>query len=277
MGMEHGNAPKKLALVVDDDMNLRKIICLFLQHSHYDTIEGKNGEEAITLAREHKPDLIILDVMMPVVDGFTACKEIKDSPITRDIPIVMCTARNRKEDLVAAIKGGADDYIVKPFTKDTLLQKIDKVVNEKTRRITTMLKSADRRKGSRMSVSWSLSWGKKEGENIAPVYKSRVQNISEQGFAFEFNRCDICTGYLQASVHTDCLFKPHAINSPDSPPLDFVLSISRDIIVEAQGKIIHIYQPPNSPKTEKIGVTFTYLSDKDRDIVRKYIAGTLMV
>src|SRR4029453_10221389 len=118
-----------LVLVADDDQNLRKILCLFLKNARYETVEAANGREALNMAKSQDPDIILMDIMMPILDGFTVCKLLKDDPETRPIPVLICTAKNRKEDLIAAIKAGAEDYIIKPFTKDTVLGKIEKALS----------------------------------------------------------------------------------------------------------------------------------------------------
>src|SRR5436190_16995300 len=117
-----------LVLVADDDQNLRKILCIFLKNARYETVEAANGREALNMAKGQAPDIILMDIMMPLLDGFTVCKLLKDDPETRRIPVLICTAKNRKEDLVAAIKAGAEDYIIKPFTKETMLTKIEKAL-----------------------------------------------------------------------------------------------------------------------------------------------------
>src|ERR1041384_7051136 len=117
-----------LILVADDDTNLRKILALFLKNAGYSVVEAVNGREALETAKLRRPDAILLDIMMPLMDGFTVCRLIKDDPEMSYSAILICTARNRKEDLIAAIKAGAEDYIIKPFTKETVLGKVDKAL-----------------------------------------------------------------------------------------------------------------------------------------------------
>src|SRR5204863_9587726 len=116
----------------DDDQNLRKILCLFLKNARYETVEAVNGREALNMAKSQDPDLILMDIMMPMLDGFTVCKLLKDDSETKNIPVLICTAKNRKEDLVAAIKAGAEDYIIKPFTKETVLSKTEKALSARS-------------------------------------------------------------------------------------------------------------------------------------------------
>lgn len=267
-----------LVLVADDDNNLRKILCLFLRNAHYETVEAANGREALQMAKSQAPDVILMDIMMPLLDGFTVCKLLKDDPDTKRIPVLICTAKNRKEDLVAAIKAGAEDYIIKPFTKDTVLSKIEKAMAARTNQSSSKMMTAVERRDSRRKVAgWSLSWGGQSQGGLAPVYKTRVYDISQKGLSFEFVRCDICTGYEQGTVHPLCLFAKHAKRFQESQVLDFVLSIKKDIVLEVQGRIAHVYQWVDNPRTEKVGVMFTRISPQAHGIISQYLEGKLTV
>lgn len=116
--------PKKKILIVDDEFFFRIVLKDALKE-HYDIIEGKNGEEAIFLALAHKPNLIIMDVEMPVKDGIDACRVLKESAETRNIPVVMYTSLARKEDIVRGLKAGADDYITKPMCLPEVVARVD--------------------------------------------------------------------------------------------------------------------------------------------------------
>lgn len=267
-----------LVLVADDDNNLRKILCLFLKNARYETVEAANGREALQMAKSQEPDLILMDIMMPMLDGFTVCRLLKDDPETRGIPVLICTAKNRKEDLVAAIKAGAEDYIIKPFTKETVISKIQKALSAKTNQSSSKLMSPAERRDSRRKVAgWSLSWGGQSQGGLAPVYKTRVYDISQKGLSFEFVKCDICTGYEQGTVHPLCLFAKHAKRFQESQTLDFVLSIKKDIVLEVQGRIAHVYQWADNPRTEKVGVMFTKISAAAHTAISQYLEGTLTV
>ena len=267
-----------LVLVADDDVNLRKILSLFLRNAGYSVLEAANGREALEVTKKRRVDAVILDIMMPLLDGFTVCKLIKDDPDTKNTAILICTARNRKEDLISAIKAGAEDYIIKPFTKETVLGKLDKALQARAKSLSssTRLQSPVERRDSRRKVAgWQLSWEGQSQGGIAPVYKTKVYDISLKGLSFEFIRCDICTGYEQGTVHPLCLFAKHAKRFQESHTLDFVLSIKKDIVLEVQGRIAHIYQWPDNPNTEKVGVLLTRISDEAHRIIEQYLEGTL--
>jgi DNA-binding response OmpR family regulator len=264
-------------LVVDDDMNLRKIICLFLRNADYEPLEAKNGKEGVEIAKQESPDLIVLDVMMPVMDGYSACQIIRSTPSISSIPVIMCTARNRKEDIVAAIKAGANDYLVKPFTRDGLLTKIKKVLTPVLAKAGAEARFREKRAAPRRVSEWYASWGIQKDVGLQEVFKSKVLNISPVGAALEFRRCQICTGYEKDSVHRQCILAPYAEHFSNSKELDFALYVSKDMILEAKGKVIHIYQPQQTPLTEVIGVKFTLLSPEARRVLERYVQDLLEI
>lgn len=103
-------------LVVDDEDDLRKVLEFNLKSAGFQTLSAANGMSAIQIAQAHLPDLIVLDVMLPDIQGTQVCQILKTNPLTREIPIVMLTARGEEIDRVVGFELGVDDYIVKPFS-----------------------------------------------------------------------------------------------------------------------------------------------------------------
>jgi CheY-like chemotaxis protein len=276
--MAHDRAAP-LILVADDDQNLRRILCLFLKNAHYEIVEASNGREALNMTRSQRPDCVLLDIMMPLIDGFSVCRQLKEDPETKRIPVVICTAKNKKEDLIEAIRAGAEDYIIKPFTKETVLTKIQRVLASRPGASTStrLMTPVERRDSRRKVAGWQLSWGGQGQGGIAPVYKTKVYDVSQKGLSFEFVRCEICTGYEQGTVHPLCLFAKHAKRFQESQVLDFVLSIKKDIVLEVQGRIAHVYQWADHPGSEKVGVMFTRISTEAHQTIQQYIDGKLQV
>jgi len=101
-------------LIVDEDPYLRDVLAQKLESLGYRVVEARNGKEALDKVQQEPPDLILLDVMMPVMDGFQACRRLKDNEDTRLIPIVIMTALHAKEDRIIGIEAGADDFLTKP-------------------------------------------------------------------------------------------------------------------------------------------------------------------
>lgn len=112
-------------LVVEDESNIRANIVAFLEAEGFDTIQAKDGEEALHLFNEKHPDLIILDLMLPKVDGLEVCKQIRRDS---DVPIIMVTARDEEIDKLLGLELGADDYITKPFSLRELKARIKAVL-----------------------------------------------------------------------------------------------------------------------------------------------------
>lgn len=118
-------------LVADDDEDLLGALDFVLKQKGYNVEQAKDGAETIVKTRKLKPDLILLDIMMPDLDGFTTCRELKNKEETKRIPIIMLTARGEAEDIKTAFKAGANDYIVKPFMMEKVLGKIEKLLGPK--------------------------------------------------------------------------------------------------------------------------------------------------
>ena len=114
---------KKRILIADDEYTIRELIEMTLE-SDYEVIKAEDGLEALKMAQS-KPDLIILDIMMPKLDGFEVCKRLKSDRETRGIPIIMLTAKHQIEDVNNAESCGVDEYITKPFEPDFLKKRID--------------------------------------------------------------------------------------------------------------------------------------------------------
>ena len=108
-------------LIIDDDLDTLRLVGLMLQKQGFTTITASNGAEGVDLAQYQLPDLILLDVMMPGLDGYEVARRLRAKDETREIPILMFTAKSQLEDKVAGFEAGVDDYITKP-THPTELQ-----------------------------------------------------------------------------------------------------------------------------------------------------------
>ena len=116
-------------LIVDDEEKIRAIIRKYAEFDGYTITEAKDGIEAVNLCREHEYDLIILDVMMPELDGFSACREIRRF---KDIPVIMLSARGEEYDIIHGFDLGIDDYVVKPFSPRELMMRVKVVISRHT-------------------------------------------------------------------------------------------------------------------------------------------------
>ena len=116
-------------LVVDDEVNITQILEFSIGAEGYEVIAAQNGEEAIDKARREQPDLIILDIMMPIIDGYEACRILKANPLTKHLPVILLTAKGRDIDRRLGYEVGATDYIVKPFSPNKLIDRIHQLLS----------------------------------------------------------------------------------------------------------------------------------------------------
>ncbi len=114
----------KRILVVDDSATERHMLKDLLTKAGYDVFSSENGEDAIVKARQMKPDLILMDVVMPGLNGFQATRAISRDPETKTIPVIMCTSKSQETDKIWGLRQGAKDYVVKPIDREALLAKI---------------------------------------------------------------------------------------------------------------------------------------------------------
>ena len=118
-------------LIVDDDEDILLIVQTILASAGYSAITARNGREGVDMALELRPDLILLDVMMPELSGWEVCTTLKNAPETRQTPIAMLTVKSEIRDLITGMQVGADDYITKPFTRRKLLSTVRKLLDER--------------------------------------------------------------------------------------------------------------------------------------------------
>lgn len=128
-------SPGQLILFVEDEITLRKSVAYILEHEGYRIITTSSGEEAVKLAQTRQPDLMLLDLVLPGIDGFEVCKRLKRNPGTADMFIVMLTGKRLVSDVVRGLKDYADDYITKPFEPEILLARIQAVLRRKLKSV----------------------------------------------------------------------------------------------------------------------------------------------
>lgn len=115
-------------LIVEDEPDLREILRYNLEREGLKVIESEDGEAGLALLRKHLPNIVLLDIMLPGMDGVEICRSIKYDPQTRSIPVIMVTARGDESDIVLGLGVGADDYIIKPFSPRELVARIKAVL-----------------------------------------------------------------------------------------------------------------------------------------------------
>jgi len=118
----------KKILIADDHSEVVELVRVTLERGDYEIVDASNGKEALKKVRLEKPDLVLLDVVMPKMDGFEVCRKLKKDPQTKEIPIIILTAKAQEVDKEKGREVGASDYITKPFSPSALLTKIEEIL-----------------------------------------------------------------------------------------------------------------------------------------------------
>jgi DNA-binding response OmpR family regulator len=118
-------------LVADDEDDIRELVVYRLGRAGYAVVEARDGEEAVRQATEHIPDLAVLDVMMPKLDGYEVTRRLRETDATKAIPVILLTARAQEADVSRGFEVGADDYLKKPFSPDELVSRVRAVLGRR--------------------------------------------------------------------------------------------------------------------------------------------------
>jgi DNA-binding response OmpR family regulator len=122
---------RPVILAADDDDDILELIAFRLERSGYTVLQARNGEEALRLALDRRPDLAVLDVMMPKIDGFELTRRLRAEAATSRIPIILLTARAQDADVEQGFEAGADDYIRKPFSPQELRARVQSILGRR--------------------------------------------------------------------------------------------------------------------------------------------------
>ena len=122
---------KPLILIADDDPDILALVSFRLERAGYEVVQARNGEEAVQVALARRPDLAVLDVMMPRVDGYEATRRLREHEETSRMPIILLTARVQEEDIARGFDAGADDYVRKPFSPQELGSRVQAVLGRR--------------------------------------------------------------------------------------------------------------------------------------------------
>jgi two-component system alkaline phosphatase synthesis response regulator PhoP len=123
----------KSVLVVEDDTDILELITFNLKREGYEVTGVTSGEEGVEAARKARPDLVLLDLMLPGMDGLEVCRKLKSDPDASHVPVIMVTAKGEETDIVTGLELGADDYVTKPFSPKVLIARIRAVVRRRER------------------------------------------------------------------------------------------------------------------------------------------------
>ena len=120
-----------LVLVADDDDDIRSLVIFRLERSGYRTVVARDGDEALAVALERRPDLAVLDVMMPKLDGYEVIRRLRKEDATRAMPVILLSARVQDADVARGFESGADDYIRKPFSPQELCARVQAILGRR--------------------------------------------------------------------------------------------------------------------------------------------------
>ena len=129
MSSTEGNRP--VVLVADDDDDIRDLVAFRLDRAGYEVLRAGDGQQALDLAKEHVPDLAVLDVMMPKLTGYDVTRELRADAATSRIPVILLTARVQEADVARGFEAGADDYVKKPFSPQELKARVQAVLGRR--------------------------------------------------------------------------------------------------------------------------------------------------
>ena len=129
MSSTEGDRP--VVLVADDDDDIRDLVAFRLDRAGYDVLRAGDGQQALDLAKEHVPDLAVLDVMMPKLTGYDVTRELRANAATSRIPVILLTARVQEADVARGFEAGADDYVKKPFSPQELKARVQAVLGRR--------------------------------------------------------------------------------------------------------------------------------------------------
>ncbi|MGB9775235.1 MAG: response regulator transcription factor [Anaerolineae bacterium] len=119
-------------LVAEDEKDIRELIAFTLRFAGFDVLLATNGAEAVEVAEAERPDLVILDVRMPRMSGYEACRRLKENPHTASLPVVFLSAKGQDSEIQQGLESGAEEYILKPFAPDELIQQVRDILNRHT-------------------------------------------------------------------------------------------------------------------------------------------------
>jgi DNA-binding response OmpR family regulator len=117
-------------LIAEDEPDIRELVAFTLRFAGYEVVTASNGEEAVQMAVKELPDLTLMDVRMPRMTGYDACRAIKANPELKDIPVVFLSAKGQEGEIATGIEAGAEEYLLKPFAPDQLTERVRAILNK---------------------------------------------------------------------------------------------------------------------------------------------------
>ena len=165
-------------LVVDDNLTNLEVLRVRLNAQGYEVITAVDGEDALRRARELEPDLVLLDIMMPRLDGISVLKELKRDTALAFIPVILVTAKADTRDIVNGLEAGGDDYLAKPFEQAALVARVRSMLRIKELHDTVQLQAAQLREQTEQLASWNRSLEERVAKQVAEIERvSRLRRF----------------------------------------------------------------------------------------------------
>jgi DNA-binding response OmpR family regulator len=117
-------------LIAEDEPDIRELVAFMLRFAGYEVMAASNGEEAVQAATREVPDLVLMDVRMPRMTGYDACRLMKSNPTLRDVPIVFLSAKGQESEIQSGLEAGAEEYLLKPFSPDELTNRVRNILSK---------------------------------------------------------------------------------------------------------------------------------------------------
>lgn len=130
-GVNPDESPRMVIVIAEDDPDILQLVAIRLERSGYEVLRAPDGERALQLVSEHIPDLVVLDVLMPKLTGLEVTRRIREDPATREIPVILLTARVEEADLKQGFEAGATDYLKKPFSPQDLQERVKAILDSR--------------------------------------------------------------------------------------------------------------------------------------------------
>lgn len=190
-------------LIVDDNIINRKLLNVTLNKESYEILEAVDGEEAVDVCSRELPDLVLLDIMMPIKDGYEVCSQLKTSALTKDIPIIFLSAKDEASDKIKGLELGAVDYITKPFDRGEVLARVKSQM--KIHNLTKSLVKANMQLVEKQKkLEEDLKAAAQIQVSLIPSFCPKVENFS---FAWQFIPCEHIGGDIFNIQRLDSVLK----------------------------------------------------------------------
>lgn len=269
-GFRKAKAAGNTILVVEDDARIRRILVHYFSEVKYTVVEAENGQQGLEIIKNNPAiTLVVTDVNMPNMNGFELCREIKQIPEKKHIPVLLCTARNTRDDILIALKEGANDFVVKPFTKEALIGKVRRLLQPE---LWSVHDDGERRKDGRYNVKAVVSWGPFEKTPIGLVFNAPVANISLTGLCFKNYPERFQQYYPGSTVPTTHPFYDYAKINSAAKPLKLYLQAEIQIF-DLSARVVYVRFDVEQA-CEMVGIEFVMLPAEAKSSLTKLFEDT---